>query len=167
MPNGAVGSDEFLRWAGDVAFRVARSILADDFLAEDVAQETLLEVSRRVSELKPAGASAWICTVARNKAIDTIRRRRRENSAGDPEFFDGLPEPRDDLAVLISDLTFEAIVVTVLPERLQEIARLRYQEDLSARAIAERTGRTAGTVRNNLGEIRALVRAALGVELPQ
>jgi RNA polymerase sigma-70 factor (ECF subfamily) len=160
-------SDDFLRWVATVAWRVARSVLDDDSLAEDVAQETVLRAIAHFGVIEASTVNAWVCTVARNCAIDMIRRRRRERLTDEPHAADSPAGSRTEIDVLLSELAFDDIVVNVLPERLQMIARLRYQQDLDSRTIGERTGRTPRTIDNNLVEIRNLVRASLGVNLPQ
>src|SRR5215813_2520904 len=59
-------------------------------LAEDLAQEALLNVWRKAHLFDPAKASAatWLFTIARNLRIDVIRRERRPEL--EPEdFFTG------------------------------------------------------------------------------
>ncbi len=167
VSNAEHPSDDFLRWVATVAYRVARDVLDDNALAEDVAQETAIKANKRFSEIRSSTANAWVCEVARNCAIDMIRRRRRERLTDEPHAADSAAGSRNEIEELLSDLAFDDIVVNVLPERLQMIARFRYQQDLDSRTIAERTGRTARTIDNNLVEIRVLVRASLGVNLPR
>jgi RNA polymerase sigma factor (sigma-70 family) len=158
-------SDEFLRRAGGIAWRAARVVLGNNDLADDAAQETLLEFWRHRQGLRPETVFGWIARVAHNKAVDITRRHRGEDPDSDSVAFATIPQHRDDLEEMLSGIAFEQILL-VLPDRLGEIARLRYQEDLETRVIAERVGKTAGTVRNNLVEISELVRASLGLELP-
>jgi RNA polymerase sigma-70 factor (ECF subfamily) len=62
-------------------FGVALAVLRDRALAEDVLQETFVRVFDRASSYR-AGTrpAAWVLAIARNLALDTLRRERREQS---------------------------------------------------------------------------------------
>lgn len=60
-------------------WRFLRHMLRDDALAEDVAQETFLRVYRNLSGFRfRSKFSTWLFQIARNAAIDAIRRRDRQ-----------------------------------------------------------------------------------------
>lgn len=62
-----------------IVFRVAFSILHDKFLAEDVMQETFLKVQQKAASFRYGNnEKAWIITIARNTAIDTLKKRQTE-----------------------------------------------------------------------------------------
>lgn len=58
----------------------ARRILADESLAQDIAQDTLLVLWQRSAEFKPEKArlTTWLHRVAHNRCIDLLRRQKRE-----------------------------------------------------------------------------------------
>ncbi len=60
-------------------FRVALSILGDCFLAEDAVQETFIKIQQNAGSLRLRdNENGWIMTIARNTAIDILRKHRRE-----------------------------------------------------------------------------------------
>ncbi|MCM1091863.1 MAG: RNA polymerase sigma factor [Butyrivibrio sp.] len=60
-------------------FRLALAILGDCFLAEDTVQETFLKIQQSAEGFHFRNSEgAWIMTIARNTAIDILRKRRRE-----------------------------------------------------------------------------------------
>ncbi|MEY3019154.1 MAG: hypothetical protein RLZZ272_138 [Actinomycetota bacterium] len=67
---------------GPVVLGAARRVLRDPAMAEEVAQEVLLEVWRKASGFDPERGSAtgWIGTMARRRAVDRVR---SEQSARD------------------------------------------------------------------------------------
>jgi RNA polymerase sigma-70 factor (ECF subfamily) len=56
-------------------YRTALAVLRDPAQAEEVAQETLIEVWRTAGRFDPAKgtAEAWVATIARHRAIDRVR----------------------------------------------------------------------------------------------
>jgi len=62
---------------GAPALAVALRILGDVGEAEDVVQETFLEVWRRAEAFQRDRGSerAWVSTIARNRALDRLRTR--------------------------------------------------------------------------------------------
>jgi RNA polymerase sigma-70 factor, ECF subfamily len=60
-------------------WRFLRNMLRDDALAEDVAQETFLRVYRNLAGFRfRSKFSTWLFQIARNAAIDAIRKRDRQ-----------------------------------------------------------------------------------------
>src|ERR1700737_167103 len=86
--------------------RVARKIVGDE-AAEDVAQETFL---RLLAVEEPRRPRAWLAKVARNLAIDEVRRRRR---AAPSEVVPEPPVDDPDVAELLSVRS----AMSDLPER--------------------------------------------------
>ncbi|HHX81165.1 MAG TPA: RNA polymerase sigma factor [Acholeplasmataceae bacterium] len=55
------------------------SIIKDRSLAHDIMQETYLTMLEKISTYKPgSNFKTWLLTIARNKAIDYYRKRKRE-----------------------------------------------------------------------------------------
>src|SRR3712207_122820 len=71
---------------GEVVFGMARRVLVDRTLAEEVAQDTFLALWRRPGAYDPSRGTlqAFLAGVARNKAIDAVRKeesaRRTRNA---------------------------------------------------------------------------------------
>lgn len=128
-------------------------------LAEDILQETFLRVFRQRASYEPRGAfRTWIFAIARNLALDQLRRRRslRESTSpfgdesrvgGDPE---KLPDPAPDaLGVLAgrdAAATLRAALLE-LPEEDRAVILLSRLEGLRYREIAEILGSTEGAVK--------------------
>ena len=78
-------------------FGVIVRIVRDREQAEDVLQDVYLKVWRRAGRFDRAKASpiTWLCAVARNAAIDWVRKHGRNPEVPDeglPEFEDGAPD---------------------------------------------------------------------------
>ena len=82
-------------------YAVAYSVLHDFSLAEDATQDTFVKIIERASSYKEGtSAKAWMPTVARNVALDTVRHRKFETP--DENIDDDISERFDEGAVVTS-----------------------------------------------------------------
>lgn len=129
--------------------------------AEDVAQEVFGAVHRALATVRdPAAFPAWICTLARNRSLDWLRRRRAAPRAVPLD--DALPAPRGADDGEARELLLRAL--GALPDAYRETLLLRLAEGLTGPEIAERTGLTPGSVRVNLARGMAMLRERLATE---
>jgi RNA polymerase sigma-70 factor, ECF subfamily len=130
---------------------------------EDAAQDTFLEVFRRLAGFEPGGAarlSTWILTIAARRAIDEQRRRR---PALVPEIELGLAgEARADDRARRRELAaaIEAALGELSPE-LRAAFVLREYHGLDYAEIAAALAIDLGTVKSRLSRARAALRARL------
>ncbi|MGH2850125.1 MAG: RNA polymerase sigma factor [Solirubrobacteraceae bacterium] len=116
--------------------------------AEDCFQETFLAALRAYPRLRPDSApKAWLLRIAHNKAIDHLRRARREVLGGVDEQLADRPS-RDQTA---ADGTIWS-AVAALPPRQRAAVALRYIGDLSHREIADAIGCSEEASRRSLHE---------------
>jgi RNA polymerase sigma-70 factor (ECF subfamily) len=149
-------------------FGVALRIVNDTRLAEDVAQETFLRAWQRASAFDPrrGTVTAWLLTIARNLAIDTLRVRRP--TAVDPESLPGLhlasvdPSP-DEVPGLRDDAAPLRAAIGRLPEEQRRALIMASLLGYTAREVSEVEGIPLGTaktrIRTDLLRLRAAVRA--------
>lgn len=130
----------------------------DAATADDLTQEVFLSAWRRLDRLhEPRAWPAYLATIARNRALDHIRRDRRPGT---------LP-PESELAAARPDaatqLEAERLLELIreLPSALAEPLILRLVEGLSGPEIAEQTGLSPGYVRVNLHRGMKLLRERL------
>lgn len=78
-------------------FGICVKMLRDRSEAEDVLQDVYVTVWRRAAIFDPglAGAVTWLAAIARNRAIDRLRRRREESmdESTEEEIVDETPSP--------------------------------------------------------------------------
>ena len=135
---------------------LARSILRDPALAEEATHDVFLRLWLQPAAYDPARGTfaGWLLRVARNRAIDVLRRRREdpESALGadvagwlaDPE-----PGPEEQaLAGLRRDEVRRALE-TLSPDHRQ-LLELAYFTGLSQSQIAERLDRPLGTVKSQV-----------------
>jgi RNA polymerase sigma-70 factor (ECF subfamily) len=121
---------------------------------DDLVQEVFLTAMRRLESLRnPASFPGWLAAIARNHAIDHLRR----SGAAPAELPENLAAREGDADAARAAL--EAL--RSLPEAYRETLVLRLVEGLTGPEIAARTGLTEGSVRVNLHRGMKLLRARL------
>src|SRR5262245_41232321 len=143
------------------AQRLARRLVRDAALADDVAQEATV---RALGREPGPGLRAWLGGVVRNLALqgrrERGRRARREELAARPA---ALPSAAHALARLaVQQDVVRAVLALAEPYRSTVV--LRFYEELPPRAIAARQGVPVATVKTRLARGLALLRAQLDAE---
>jgi len=136
------------------AMAIAFRILGHTEEAEDVVQETFLELWRRSAQFddRRGSALAWIVTIARSRAIDRLRASRAAGRvlggavANENALRTALPSPADRTEER-RDGARVATALAALPAPQRETIELAYFEGLSQSEIAARTGTPLGTVK--------------------
>lgn len=129
--------------------RLARSLVDDASVAEDVAQRTWLAVLQRPL-MSRSDDRSWLGSVVRRIAHTArrsdARRRTREGASGGRE---PTPSVADTVAEMSTHRELVEQVLALAPER-RDVVLLRYFEGLPPREIAQRLGIPAATVRTRL-----------------
>ena len=130
--------------------RVCRSILGDEHLGADAAQETFLRLWRRLEGGSlPARFGGWLRRVAVSTSIDLQRRRRDDSEGLEPDAVAGHgPEPADVLArnELMARVTQ---ALRRLSEGQRTVFLLRHFGQLSLSQVAEALGVSVPTVKTH------------------
>ena len=132
-------------------------------LAEDLAQEALLNLWRKAHLFDPAKASAatWLFTIARNLRIDALRRERRPE--WEPEdFATGEQAGADDALVLADDEVRLRAALKDLPPDQMQVIELSFFADKPHSQIAGELGLPLGTVKSRLRLAMARLKRTLG-----
>jgi len=135
-----------------LALRITRQVQ----LAEEVVQDTFWQVWRQAPRFDPERGSAktWVMTIARSRALDSLRRIEPNECSLEPEIL-ALVEASDndiapDLLIAIQQghLLHEALAsLDSVPKQLVSLAFFR---GLSHDEIAEYTGLPLGTVKSHI-----------------
>jgi RNA polymerase sigma-70 factor (ECF subfamily) len=132
----------YVRYADNI-YGYVRSIVHDPHEAEDVTQQVFAKLIHAIGkyEEREVPFFAWILRVARNLAVDHLRRKRAtpveevrtaSPGAGDPAGRQGMNDLREALSRL--------------PKDQCEVLVLRHFAGLSPAEIATRTGRSEGSI---------------------
>lgn len=77
-------------------FAMALSILRDSELAEDVMQEVFIKLYQYKKHRDVSNVKAWLIRVARNTALDLYRKKKREITGFDQNYFDQMSYLSED-----------------------------------------------------------------------
>jgi RNA polymerase sigma factor (sigma-70 family) len=77
-------------------FAMALSILRDFELAEDVLQEVFIKLYQHIEHHEISNVKAWLIRVARNTALDLYRKKQREITGYDSQYFEHVPYLTED-----------------------------------------------------------------------
>jgi RNA polymerase sigma-70 factor (ECF subfamily) len=146
----------YLQYADNV-YGYVRSIVRDDYEAEDVTQQvfTKLIVVIGKYEQRAVPFSAWILRLAHNAAIDHMRKRRAIPAAEVYGADERVPEGNEDRSRELRHALAD------LPEEQRDVIVLRHVVGLSPTEIAGRMGKTEPSVHGLHHRGRAALRTAL------
>jgi RNA polymerase sigma-70 factor, ECF subfamily len=142
-------------------FRFVRTLtLGDEYLAEDITQETFLRAWRTPDLVVdgPEGCHNWLTTVARNIVIDRLRRRRARPPETGDEHLSLVPAPSSDIDRMVTSLTVHDALATLSPARRQLLIEV-YLRGRSLAEVADELGIPVGTTKSRIHyALRALRR---------
>jgi RNA polymerase sigma-70 factor (ECF subfamily) len=156
----------FDRYSG-IVYSVALRVLKDSAQAEDVMQDIFIQIWKKPGAFVSGRGSlgAWLAVVARNRAIDSLRRRRPTDSVEDVV----LASSTDLASESERNLLMEKVRghLHQLPPEQRKSVEMAYFEGLSHSEISEKTGDALGTVKTRIRlALIALRKAMQGKERP-
>jgi RNA polymerase sigma-70 factor, ECF subfamily len=146
---------------GGMVYSVALRVLKDPGYAEDVMQEIFFQVWRDPNRFVQGRGSlgAWLAVVTRNRAIDSLRRRKPTDPVDEVVL-----ASNTNLASEVERNTIIEKVRTVLknlPTEQQKSVALAFFEGLSHAEIAAKTGDPLGTIKTRIRLALISVRKAI------
>ncbi|MGY1753559.1 sigma-70 family RNA polymerase sigma factor [Blastococcus sp. SYSU D01042] len=161
--------DELYELFGRQAFALARRILLDDGLAEDVVQEVFLSVWRNPAAFdeRRAAVSSWLLAMVHHKAVDAVRReeghRRRGRRAEDDMALNAPTATRDAEEQAVDRVVSQQVrtALAELPDAQREALALAYYGGYTQREVAALTGVPLGTVKTRMLSGMRKLRATL------
>lgn len=124
----------------------AQRIVGRPELAQDVVQDVFLRLWQQDRQQLDGHVAAWLYRVCRNRAIDVLGKERRmlpSAHCGDQRLWHERPENNLEIDDEQQRLSKH---IERLPDKQQEVLRLKYEGGLDHKQIAECLGSTAGYV---------------------
>lgn len=144
-----------------IVYSVALRVLQDTGAAEEVLQEIFMQLWRNPGafDASRGNMAAWLAVIARNRAIDALRRRRPENNIEDV-----VVSVEHDLASEADrSRTMERVrgALQMMPAPQRSALEMAYFEGLTHSEIAGKTGEPLGTIKTRIRAGLLTLRKAL------
>ena len=119
--------------------RYAHSITGDHESARDCVQETFIRLCRQARADLERHVAPWLFRVCRNRALDQQRKEARMKPLNDESL--AATATQEEAPLMALERRDAARVITEhmrkLPDRQREVIRLKFQNELSYKEIAE------------------------------
>jgi RNA polymerase sigma-70 factor, ECF subfamily len=147
-------------------YGVVLRILKRHDLSDEVIQETYLKIWGSAGSFNPAVASpiTWMVTIARNKAIDLVRKRSETSIEEEPQAMDIAADLPNPLAAREMGEELQRLMACV--ERLdadrRQMVLLAYYNGLSREQLAAKFDKPVNTIKTWLRRSLIEIRECLG-----
>jgi len=149
-----LGSEDALAQLYDryspVVYSVALRVLGDTGAAEDLLQEVFLQLWRNpgLFDSSRGNLGPWLAVIARNRAIDVLRKRRPETDITDVV----VSVERDMAGEADRTRMMEKVrgLLGTMPSLQRSALEMAYFEGLSHTEISAKTGEPLGTIKTRI-----------------
>ena len=142
-------ADLYDRYSG-IVYGVALRVLGSTAAAEDVLQEVFLQLWRNPDafDANRGKLAAWLSVIARNRAIDHLRKRQPAEDVADLPISTGV-NLEDEAA---NRLAVEKVrnVLGRIPQDQRRLLEMAFFEGMTHSEIAGKTGEPLGTVKTRI-----------------
>jgi RNA polymerase sigma-70 factor (ECF subfamily) len=149
-------------------FGVVLRILRRQDLAEEVIQEAYVKIWNNAGQFNPGMASpiTWMVSIARNRAIDVVRKRAETSIEEEPAAMEVASDTPDPLArrEMTEELKRILECVGQLDPERQKLVLLAYYNGWSREQLAEKFDTPLNTVKTWLRRSMIDIRECLGLE---
>lgn len=147
-------------------YGVVLRILHRRDIADEVLQEVYVKIWERAADFNPDRASpiSWMAAIARNRALDEVRRKHPVSIEDHPEVQDFASDDETALAAVMrgEDGKRLADCLTGLEPDRRQMVVLAYCEGLSRDELAAKYGQPVNTIKTWLRRSLAQLKGCLG-----
>lgn len=142
-------ADLYDRHSG-IVYAVALRVLGNTSAAEDVVQEVFLQLWRnpQAFDAERGRLAPWLAVIARNRAIDLLRKRPMEEDIAELPIATGL-NLEDEAAARIAISKVRGVLAQ-LPQDQRRLLEMAFFEGMTHTEIAGKTGEPLGTVKTRI-----------------
>src|SRR6202789_2995466 len=143
-----------------IVYSVSLRVLRDTASAEDVMQEIFMQVWRKPNSFVATKGSlgGWLAVVARNRSIDTLRRKRPSEQVDEMNLASTCDLASEAERSLLMERARAAVLL--LPVEQRKTLEMAFFDGLTHSEIAEMTGDPLGTVKTRIRSALLTLRKA-------
>ena len=144
-----------------LVFSVALRVTNDRTAAEDVVHDLFLQLWRQPEKFDGArgNIAPWLAVMARNRAIDWIRRQKNSVTPEDVELMSDCNTADEVERAEIVDKV--RLVLKGMPEAQRDVLEMAFFSGLTHADIASKTGAPLGTIKSRIRAGLILIRRAV------
>jgi len=146
-----------------VVYAVALRVLSDGSAAEDILQDVFMQLWRNAQAFNASRGSlaAWLVVIARNRAIDKLRKKRPEEEAAETVI--AVDTDLENAAERNEAIEKVRTVLAGMPAEQRAALEMAFFEGLTHVEIAGKTGQPLGTIKTRIRSGLSAVRKAFAV----
>lgn len=144
-----------------IVYSVALRVLGDTGVAEDVLQDVFMQLWRNPSAFDASRGklAPWLAVIARNRAIDALRKRRPETDVA--ELFISVEPDLADEAERSRAMEKVRTALGGMPAPQRSAVEMAYFQGMTHTEIAEKTGEPLGTIKTRIRSALLTLRKAV------
>jgi RNA polymerase sigma factor (sigma-70 family) len=161
-PSLALDLEALYRSARDDVYAYVATLLRDPAAAEDVTAQAFERAlrRRRTFDARKGSPRAWLFGIARNAALDELRRRRRSAHLATEPADPSVPGPEDEADRALQRAAVRA-ALAALPPREREIVALKFHGGLDNAELARVLGVSVSNAGTQLHRAMSKLREAV------
>ena len=142
--------------------RMIANLINDRHICEDIAQEVFLAAYKKLPSFDPARSSfsTWLFTIAKNKSINAMKKRKILPIGNPPENPD-FSEPADSLIQNELFVKLDWALMSLSPKYKRALVLAEF-ESLPYEQIAQIEGVRIGTIKSRINRAKQRLKSALG-----
>lgn len=155
------GVDLLYSFMGKIMFMIARGVVRDACLAEDVVQESFLKIVKNIDRYKKGtNAYSWVCRIVRNTALNALKSSQNRPTEDIDEFF-GLSDGADLEEKTTTRLLAEKLMNSLSPPIVKQMIYMKYFLDMTVREIAKEIGKSKSYVAKEISKTEEFMKKLL------
>ena len=155
------GVDMLYDVLGKNMLAVARGVVGDKFVAEDVVQDSFLKIVRNVNKYKKGtNTCAWALKIVRNTALNTLKAEKNKITEDIDEFY-ALASGDDEEEKSTTKILVETLMDLLAPPIVKQMIYLKYFLDMTVREIAKEVGMSKSYVAKKIAEAEEFMKSRL------
>lgn len=146
---------------GSNVLKLCFSILKDVHLAEDIVQETFVQVYKKIGYFNgQSSLYTWICKIAVNLCKSRLRKQKNEKFYSEIPDIKSMDNVEEQTIKNIEGSKIREIIFSLKPI-YREILTLYYISDFSVKDISSITGEKESTIKSRLKRGRDIIRGEI------
>lgn len=153
--------DQYQNLVYSICYRTA----GNPFDAEDLTQDVFLSAYKKLGDFDRSFEKAWLCKIASNKCLDFLKQAGRRTVPTEDAYFlemrdvHGSPEE-----AFLEEEEMQQVfrLCQNLKSPYKEVAVAHFCKEMSAKEIADQTGKSCKTIQTQIYRAKAMLKKQIG-----